>query len=201
MATEADKVNNGALATVIVVGAFAMLGISLALVALVREELDGAHAAKEGYASVPRDEVQRAQRERLQSGLPIEAAMKMVVQDVSRDPNSATAPLTGAASAAPPSGPPGVGAPSSSPPVPGPAQSAGVPPKTPGAVPDTAVPNTVNDPATPQGPVNKAVTNGQPEQKGVTLRPGPANGSVSAPSAEAAPAKPPPAPAGTANGQ
>ncbi|HEY8945327.1 MAG TPA: hypothetical protein VIM73_13745 [Polyangiaceae bacterium] len=91
MATEADKVNTGALATLVAVGTFAMIGISLALVALVRDELSVEANEKDVAADAQYRELQRSQLQSLEQGVPIEAAMQRVVRDIAANPHAATA--------------------------------------------------------------------------------------------------------------
>jgi 2-oxoglutarate dehydrogenase E2 component (dihydrolipoamide succinyltransferase) len=104
MATESDNVNSGALGTLVAVGTFAMLGISLVVTALVRSELADEIKKKEVAADRPyRDLVaeQTAQlgapaaykdRGRGLVSLPIDRAMELVVSGLAKDPNSATPP-------------------------------------------------------------------------------------------------------------
>lgn len=90
MATEADKVNSGALATLIFVGAFAMVGISLVLVALVRDQVAEEFSQKDVGAGQQYQSLRSAQLEKLESGGTIQAAMQSVLDDLQRDPASAT---------------------------------------------------------------------------------------------------------------
>lgn len=92
MATEVDKVNNGFLATLVAVGTFAMVGISLALVALVRDELALETSAKDAAQDAEYQAVRKSQIAKLQGGTPIEAAIANVVRDVAADPEKATPP-------------------------------------------------------------------------------------------------------------
>ena len=110
MATETDKVNTGALATLVAVGAFAMIGICLSLVALVRDQLENEQAEKDRYADASYFALKEQQTKKLESGETIQAAMAAVVSQYSKDPASATppAPATAPASPAPA---PGEGAP------------------------------------------------------------------------------------------
>ncbi|MGC4093655.1 MAG: hypothetical protein QM756_38300 [Polyangiaceae bacterium] len=100
MATEEDKTNTGALATLIVVGTFAMIGICLAVTAVTREELSLARAEREATGSRSYQEMRAEQKQKLEAGLPIEQAMQRVVQGLQRDPNSATPPAPAAAPSA-----------------------------------------------------------------------------------------------------
>lgn len=90
MATEVDKVNTGALMTIVGVGTFAMIGISLALVALVRDEVSSEASDKDGAANAQYEALHRAQTKRLGSGVPIEVAMQDVVKELAVDPEAAT---------------------------------------------------------------------------------------------------------------
>ncbi len=93
MATENDKVNSGALGTIVAVGTFATLAIALAVDALVRYEVGTVAAERAGLAAIPYHSLVKEQREKLEAGrLPIERAMSSVVIDLQRDPWSATPP-------------------------------------------------------------------------------------------------------------
>ena len=104
MATESDNVNSGALATLVAVGTFAMLGVCLVVTALVRSEIAEEVEKKEVSADRPfRDLVaeQTAQmnapaaykdRGRGLVSLPIDRAMDLVVSGLAKDPTSATPP-------------------------------------------------------------------------------------------------------------
>ena len=104
MATETDKVNNGALATLTMVGAAATLAIALAVTALVRHE---AHSVTDERSAASDAEVRAlkaGQREKLNASpawadkakssvtLPIDRAMGLVVSDLQKDPRKATPP-------------------------------------------------------------------------------------------------------------
>jgi hypothetical protein len=105
MATEADKVNTGALATILTVGALAMLGISASVTALVRYESAASTVAKGGTANLRGiQDLRKLQRQELAQpvrwterskglvGMPVDRAMQLVVEDLKRDPNTATPP-------------------------------------------------------------------------------------------------------------
>jgi len=105
MATEADKVNTGALATILAVGALSMLGISAAVTALVRYEAEATTVAKGGTANLRGiqdlrkvqskelvEPVRWTERSKGLVGMPLERAMQLVVDDLKRDPNTATPP-------------------------------------------------------------------------------------------------------------
>lgn len=104
MATIPDKVNTGALATIVAVGAISMVGISAALTAMVRSEVDS-HAEQVG-ASSNLAPVHKAKAEWLaelnappkrdpttgRTVIPIDRAMDLVVQDLRQHPEHATEP-------------------------------------------------------------------------------------------------------------
>ena len=104
MATESDNVNSGALGTLVAVGTFAMLGISLVVTALVRAEMAGELEKKEVSADRPYRDLVAEQQAQLQApaaykdrgrglvSLPIDRAMDLVVSGLAKDPNSATPP-------------------------------------------------------------------------------------------------------------
>ena len=103
MATIPDKVNTGALATVVAVGAISMIGISAALTAMVRAEQDAHELEKGTTANLrPKTDLARIATEELNKpahlleqgrvALPIERAMTLVVDDISKNPNRATDP-------------------------------------------------------------------------------------------------------------
>jgi hypothetical protein len=103
MSTEADKVNTGALATLVAVGTFAMIGIAAAVTALVRYDVDQAAEEKRKGSDNPVQELKSLQTHKLHAApawidgkkgtvsLPIDRAMEVVVADLQRDPNAATA--------------------------------------------------------------------------------------------------------------
>jgi hypothetical protein len=102
MATENDKVNTGALATLVVVGTASMIGISLAVNALVRHEIGNVGAAREGQGELAYQDLRTEQLQRLSSpaalsdagtnhvSVPIERAMNLVLADLKRSPWNAT---------------------------------------------------------------------------------------------------------------
>jgi hypothetical protein len=110
MATQADKVNTGALTTIVVVLAVSTLGISAALTALVRYETSELGAQKGVTAnlrtyrelvSVQRAELNRepawVDKAKDRVSIPVERAMELVVQDLRKDPNLATESADGGA--------------------------------------------------------------------------------------------------------
>jgi hypothetical protein len=102
MATENDKVNTGALATLVVVGTASMVGISLAVNALVRHEVGNVGAAREGQGELAYQDLRTEQLQTLSSparlsdagtshvSIPIERAMNLVLADLKRSPWNAT---------------------------------------------------------------------------------------------------------------
>ncbi len=118
--TEADKINTGALGTLVAVGLFAMLSITAAVTALVRHDLEVEEASKDADANQVVVALKASQRGALNGpaayvdrgkglvSLPIDLAKGLVVAELERDPNSATPPAAakpaasaGDASAAP----------------------------------------------------------------------------------------------------
>jgi hypothetical protein len=104
MATEADKVNDGALATLVAVGTLSMIGICAFVTALVRHEMSNETERKELGAGQEVQKVKEAQRAKLNAppawadrgkglvSMPIERAKELVLTDLARDPNTATPP-------------------------------------------------------------------------------------------------------------
>lgn len=104
MATESDKVNSGALMTMVVVGTFSMVGVCLGVNALVRNEVNAMSAERAVPAERPVRDLQAEQLGKLNApaawadkskglvALPVERAMEVVVADLARDPNTATPP-------------------------------------------------------------------------------------------------------------
>jgi hypothetical protein len=93
MATEDDKVNTGALATLVAVGVFATIAVALGVDALVRFETRKMEAERAGFAEKRVRELVTAQRAQLAAQpLPIDRAMAAVVLDLRQNPWSATPP-------------------------------------------------------------------------------------------------------------
>jgi hypothetical protein len=102
MATENDKVNTGALATLVAVGTAAMIGICLAVNALVRHEVGSLGAVRDEVGSDAYRALEREQLEKLAApaawsdrakgtvSIPIERAMSLVLTDLKRSPWNAT---------------------------------------------------------------------------------------------------------------
>jgi len=91
MATEDDKVNTGALATLVAVGVFATLAVALGVDALVRHESNKWHSERAGRAETQVRDLIKEQRAQLDAQpLPIDRAMAAVVLDLRQNPWSAT---------------------------------------------------------------------------------------------------------------
>ena len=102
MATEDDKVDTGALGTVVAVGAAGMIGISLAVNALVRHEVGVVGAGRDqlgesAFHTYKEEQLRKlsapptwADQSKGQVSIPIERAMKEVVTDLRRNPWNAT---------------------------------------------------------------------------------------------------------------
>jgi hypothetical protein len=103
MATEPDKTNNGVLGTIVAVGVFAMIAVSAAVTAMVRSEVSTAHTIDGTVADLRTvRELKASQRAELSAGpkwvdkgkglvaIPIDQAMDLVVDDISKNPNRAT---------------------------------------------------------------------------------------------------------------
>jgi len=100
--TEADKINTGALGTLVAVGLFAMLSITAAVTALVRHDIEIEEATKDADANQVVTDLKASQRGVLNGpagyvdrgkgvvSLPIDLAQGLVVAELARDPNSAT---------------------------------------------------------------------------------------------------------------
>jgi len=103
-ATEADKINTGALGTLVTVGLFAMLSITAAVTALVRHDIEAEEAIKDADANQVVTDLKAKQHGELSGpakyisrskgvvSLPIDVAKGLVVAELQRDPNSATPP-------------------------------------------------------------------------------------------------------------
>jgi hypothetical protein len=109
--TESDKVNTGALGTLVVVGLFAMISICAAVTALVRHDIDVEQSEKDADGNDTVVALKAAQRGVLNGpasyldrgkglvSLPIDDAKQLVVAELARDPNSATPPESAASAA------------------------------------------------------------------------------------------------------
>jgi len=103
-ATEEDKINTGALGTLVTVGLFAMLSITAAVTALVRHDIEIEEASKDADSNQVVMDLKEKQHEALTGpakyvdrgkgvvSLPIDIAKGLVVAELQRDPNSATPP-------------------------------------------------------------------------------------------------------------
>ena len=100
MATELDKVNNGALATLIAVVALGVIGVAWAVTALTRQQMSAHAFEKEGSAQAERNALSQSQKAALEQGMPIEAAMQAVVRELAKNPQSASPPPSAAPAAA-----------------------------------------------------------------------------------------------------
>src|SRR5437879_3141031 len=101
-ATETDKVNTGALGTLVAVGLFAMISICAAVTALVRHDMDAEQSEKDADSNQTVVALKAQQRGVLDAppayvnrgkgvvSLPIETAKQVVVAELERDPGSAT---------------------------------------------------------------------------------------------------------------
>ncbi|HKO47690.1 MAG TPA: hypothetical protein VJV79_08200 [Polyangiaceae bacterium] len=106
--TEVDKINTGALGTLVAVGLFAMLSITAAVTALVRHDVEVEEASKDASANQVVTELKASQHSALNGppgyvdrgkglvSLPIDLAKGLVVAELARDPNSATPPAKAA---------------------------------------------------------------------------------------------------------
>lgn len=105
MTTEADKTNTGVLATIVVVGTFAMIAISALVAAMVRTErveLDAERPTAADLETVARLDAEQSaklaapptwvDRERRKVSLPIDMAMKRVLDEYRADPEAASPP-------------------------------------------------------------------------------------------------------------
>jgi len=113
MATENDKVNTGALGTLVVVGLFATLSIALAVTALVRYSVQGVVDERQTLAQQPYRDLRHEQTEKISANptwtdkgkglvaIPIERAKLKVLTELQRDPSSATPPAPASAAPAP----------------------------------------------------------------------------------------------------
>jgi hypothetical protein len=111
-ATEEDKINTGALGTLVTVGLFAMLSITAAVTALVRHDIEAEEAVKDADSNQVVVDLKASQRESLTGpakyvdrnkgvvSLPIDIAKGLVVAELQRDPNNATPPAPAKAEAA-----------------------------------------------------------------------------------------------------
>ena len=194
MVTQADKTNTSVVATIVVVGAFAMIAISALLTAMVRSEEADVDAVRPMHADLDTiaalDKQQNeglhaaphwSDKEARRVSIPIESAIKLVLSELKKDPNLASPPV-----------PPGVVLPPPPPPVAG--DPAGAAPGAPGAAGVAAPGATLSAPpaapAVPAPPVGAAPA----PPHGSNAAP-PTGASPSAAPGPAAPATPPVPPA------
>jgi hypothetical protein len=136
MATQTDNTNTGVVATIVVVGAFAMISISALLYAMERSagaELDAVrpmHADLDTIASLNQQQqavlnapAHWVGKDKHKVGVPIGRAMKLVVDEYRKDPAAASPPI-----------PPGLVLP----PMPGAGGAAGSEPSAVGGAPGSA---------------------------------------------------------------
>jgi hypothetical protein len=102
--TQADKINTGALGTLVAVGLFAMISITAAVTALVRHDIEVEESQKAADANQVVTDLKASQRGTLNGpatyvdrgkglvSLPIDLAKGLVVSELEKDPNSATPP-------------------------------------------------------------------------------------------------------------
>lgn len=194
MATEDDKINTGALATVVAVGALGMIGVSLAVNALVRHEVGSIGAERDATGEVAYHSVRDAQLKKLsgpsdwtdrakgQVSVPIDRAMGLVLADLKRSPWNAS-----------PAPPPDAGAPAIDPTRPDAGADdagAGAPPNSGTAATETdAGPAAADGGAAPEPPAGSALSPSAPAPP-TSAKPAPAPGPSAAPPKPRAPVAP-----------
>lgn len=99
MATEEDKTNNGALATLVVVSVFSMIAVTLGVVAITRDALGTAREEKEAAGANEYRSLKQSQLEQLSQGTSMDQIKQQIVQQLQRDPSSASPPATASAAA------------------------------------------------------------------------------------------------------
>jgi heme exporter protein D len=102
MATENDKVNTGALGTLVAVGVFATLSVALSVTALVRYSVQGVVDQRQTLVQQAYRDLRQQQTEKLNANpvwtdklrglvsIPIGRAEMKVLGDLAKDPTSAT---------------------------------------------------------------------------------------------------------------
>src|SRR6187402_126829 len=91
--TEADKINTGALGTLVTVGLFAMLSITAAVTALVRHDVEIEEASKDADANQVVLALKASQHDKLNGPAGyVDRGKGLVVAELARDPSSATPP-------------------------------------------------------------------------------------------------------------
>jgi hypothetical protein len=101
MAIEQDKTNSAVVATMLAIGAAAMIGGSAAIVALARGEIQEYSEESQGFANLSSvKDLKAEQRGRLASAkVPLTAAKSQVLAELKRDPSSASPPPAATATA------------------------------------------------------------------------------------------------------
>jgi hypothetical protein len=115
MATQSDQTNTGVVTTIVIVGAFAMISISAMVTAMVRSEhakLDGERPTNADLDTVAA--LDKSQLEHITAPaawvaerggkvhIPIERAMKLVVEEYRKDPAAASPPAPPGVNMTPP---------------------------------------------------------------------------------------------------
>lgn len=100
MATEEDKTNNGALATLVVVSVFSMIAVTLGVTAIARDAMGTAREEKEAAGANEYRALKQSQLEQLSQGSSIDQIKQQIVQQLQRDPGSASPAASASASAA-----------------------------------------------------------------------------------------------------
>jgi hypothetical protein len=105
MATQSDSTNTGVVATIVAVGSFAMIAISVMLTAMVRTEAADVEKGRPGHADL--ETVAALDKQQLASltaephwldkpngkvAIPIDVAMRLVVDDFKKNPAAASPP-------------------------------------------------------------------------------------------------------------
>jgi hypothetical protein len=174
MATQSDQTNTGVIATIVVVGTFAMISISAMVTALVRSEhtmLDGERPTNADLDTVAALDKQQLARLTAPPGwvgspggklhIPIDRAMSVVVEQYKRSPETASPPPPPGlqmTTPATPGAPPTPGSPGMQQPTPALASPAAPNPASPDP---TATPRVVPPPAAP-GPAATPAPGGRP---------------------------------------
>jgi hypothetical protein len=74
--------------------ALGVIGVALAVTALTRQQVSVHQAEKEGTGQVESAALLKSQREALQQGVPIDAAMQTLVRELAKNPKSASPPAS-----------------------------------------------------------------------------------------------------------
>jgi hypothetical protein len=169
MATESDKTNTGVVATIVVVGAFAMIVISALMAAMVRAETTElertrpSHADLETVAALDKGQLEKlnaaphwADQPGGKVAIPIELAMNIVLDEYRKRPEAASPPPPPGLVMTPPASESAAGPPESAS-VPPPPLGSAAPSPAPAPTPSPAAPSPVTptpSPAAPAGPVS-----------------------------------------------